>query len=94
MKKIFLLFMLIPCLEFSQKKNVVNANRVFPKLTKYLNLKKHLAAHAQKYHTGDWKWRVFEIQSGPDAGGYHITEGPASWEANRWPGKPGYRTQQ
>jgi hypothetical protein len=42
-------------------------------------LEKAIAAHAQKYHTGDWKWRVFEIQSGPDAGGFHITEGPNSW---------------
>jgi hypothetical protein len=39
-----------------------------------------MAAHAQKFHTGKWKWRIFEIQSGPDYGGYHITEGPMSWE--------------
>ena len=39
-----------------------------------------LASHAQKYHTGDVAWRVYEIQSGPDAGGYHIIEGPTSWE--------------
>lgn len=26
------------------------------------------------------KWRVFSIESGPDFGGYHITEGPMSWE--------------
>ena len=81
MKKIFLFFMLLPFLAFSQKKNVVNTNRVFAKVDKVLEFEKALAAHAQKYHTGDWKWRVFEIQSGPDAGGYHITEGPASWEA-------------
>lgn len=80
MKKLFLLLMLIPCLVFSQKKNVINVNRVFAKVDKALEFEKALAAHAQKYHTGDWKWRVFEIQSGPDAGGYHITEGPTSWE--------------
>jgi hypothetical protein len=72
--------MLVPVLGISQKKNIVNANRVFAKVDKVLEFEKALATHAQKYHTGDWKWRVFEIQSGPDAGGYHITEGPSSWE--------------
>ena len=45
-----------------------------------LEFEKALSAHAQKYHTGDWKWRVWAIQSGPDANGYHITEGPLSWD--------------
>jgi hypothetical protein len=81
MKKIFLLCMLVPLLGMSQTKNVVNTNRVFPKVDKVLEFEKALAAHAQKYHTGDWKWRVFEIQTGPDFGGFQITEGPASWEA-------------
>src|SRR5438046_4450128 len=81
MRKIALLCMLIPMMAMAQKKNVVNVNRVFPKVDKVLEFEKALAAHAQKYHTGDWKWRVYEIQSGPDAGGYHITEGPTSWAA-------------
>jgi hypothetical protein len=80
MKKIFLLWMLLPLLGISQNKNIINVTRAFPKVDKVLEFEKALAAHAQKYHTGDWKWRVFEIQSGPDAGGYHITEGPNSWE--------------
>lgn len=80
MKRIILLLLLTPLLGISQNKNVVNVNRVFPKVDKVLEFEKALAAHAQKYHTGDWKWRVWEIQSGPDAGGYHITEGPTSWE--------------
>jgi hypothetical protein len=80
MRKIFLLCVLVPVLGMGQTKNVVSANRVFPKVDKVLEFEKALAAHAQKYHTGDWKWRVFEIQSGPDFGGYHITEGPNSWE--------------
>lgn len=82
MRKIILLCMLVPLslLGISQNKNVVNANRVFAKVDKVLEFEKALAAHAQKYHTGDWKWRVFEIQSGPDAGGYHITEGPNTWD--------------
>ncbi len=65
----------------SQSKNVVNAFRVFPKVDKAMEFEKALANHAQKYHTGDWKWRVFEIESGPDAGGFQITEGPNTWDA-------------
>jgi hypothetical protein len=80
MKKSFLLFMLIPFIGVSQTKNVASTFRAFPKADKVLEFEKALAAHAQKYHTGDWKWRVFSIQSGPDANGYHITEGPLSWD--------------
>jgi hypothetical protein len=79
--KMFCLFcMLIPFAGMSQIKNVVTTNRVFPKVDKVLEFEKALATHAKKYHTGDAKWRVFEIQSGPDMGGYHISEGPTSWE--------------
>lgn len=76
----FALCLLLPFLGFSQVKNVVNTTRVFPKQDKLAEFDKALASHAQKYHTGDWKWRVWSIESGPDAGGYMITEGPASWE--------------
>ena len=79
MKTIFLLLMLIPLVSISQTKNVVSYNRVFPKIDKNLEFEKVLATHSQKYHTGDVKWRVFQIQSGPDAGGYHIAEGPKTW---------------
>jgi hypothetical protein len=80
MRKIFLLCMLVPLLGIGQNKTIMNANRVFAKVDKVLEFEKALAAHAQKYHTGDWKWRVFEIQSGPDAGGYQISEGPNTWD--------------
>jgi hypothetical protein len=80
MRKIFLLCMLVPVLGISQTKNVLSSNRVFPKVDKVLEFEKALTAHAQKYHTGDWKWRVFEIQSGPDFGGYQVVEGPNSWD--------------
>jgi hypothetical protein len=80
MRKLSLLFMLIPVLGLSQAKNVANTFRVTPKPEKIAEFEKAFAAHGQKYHTGDWKWRVFEIQSGPDAGGYHVVEGPLSWE--------------
>jgi len=81
MKKLLFLCLLIPLIGMSQTKNLVNSSRYFPKADKVLEFEKALAAHAQKYHTGDWKWRVYEIQSGPDAGGYHVAEGPSNWEA-------------
>jgi hypothetical protein len=71
----------MPAIGFAQNKNVVSTFRVFPKVDKVMEFEKALANHAQKYHTGEVSWRVFAIQSGPDAGGYHITEGPTSWEA-------------
>ena len=80
-KMFFLFCMLIPFAGISQTKNVVSTHRVFPKVDKVLEFEKAIAAHAQKYHSGTAHWRVFAIQSGPDAGGYHITEGPTSWEA-------------
>ncbi len=79
MRKLLVICLLIPFIGFSQVKNVLNATRVFPKQDKIAEFEKALANHAQKYHTGDWKWRVWSIESGPDAGGYMITEGPSSW---------------
>ncbi len=81
MKALFLLLMLIPFMGIGQNKNVISTNRLFPKVDKVLEFEKALASHAQKYHTGDVKWRVFEIASGPDAGGYHVVEGPKTWES-------------
>ena len=81
LKAIFLLLMLIPLVSISQTKNVISTNRLFPKADKQLEFEKVLATHAQKYHSGDVKWRVFEIQSGPDSGGLHIVEGPKTWES-------------
>lgn len=72
--------MLMPLLGMAQTKNLLSTHRVFPKMDKIMEFEAGLAAHAQKYHVGDVSWRVFQIQSGPDAGGYHITEGPTSWE--------------
>jgi hypothetical protein len=73
--------MLVPLLGISQNKTVISSFRVTPKTDKVAEFEKALAAHAQKYHSGDTKWRVFEIQSGPDYGAYHVTEGPTSWDA-------------
>jgi hypothetical protein len=79
MRKLFLCWLLIPCIGISQTKNVISVFRAFPKTEKVTEFEKALTAHAQKYHTGDWKWRTFAILSGPDAGGYHVAEGPNSW---------------
>ena len=79
MKKFLFMFVLIPLMGISQTKTVLTTNRIFPKPEKVLDFEKALAAHVQKYHKGDWKWRVFEIQTGPDAGGYMVSEGPTDW---------------
>lgn len=79
LKFFFLLALALPLAGIAQTKNLISAHRVFPKVDKVLEFEKAIAAHAQKYHTGDAFWRVFAIQSGPDAGGFHITEGPTSW---------------
>ena len=79
MKKLLVIWLLIPLIGMGQTKNVISSTRVFSKPEKIAEFEKALAAHAQKYHTGDWKWRVWSIDSGPDAGGYMITEGPNSW---------------
>lgn len=79
-KLYLLLTVLIPLMGISQTKNVISTHRIFPKMDKVLEFEKAIAAHAQKYHTGDAHWRVFAIQSGPDIGGFHVTEGPTSWE--------------
>jgi hypothetical protein len=42
-------------------------------------LKKAITEHAAKYHTVNWKWRVFLVLSGPDEGSFQINEGPNSW---------------
>ena len=63
----------------SQTKTILTASRMFAKNDKSLEFEKALATHSQKYHTGDVKWRVWSIESGPDAGGYMVTEGPSNW---------------
>jgi hypothetical protein len=80
MRKLFLIWCMIPLLAISQAKNVISTDRLFPKTDKIDEFEKALAAHAQKYHTGDWNWRVYDILSGPEAGGYMVAEGPNSWD--------------
>ncbi len=73
------MLLLIPSIGISQAKTILTSNRIFPKNDKVSEFEKALANHAQKYHTGDVIWRVWTIESGPDAGGYMITEGPSNW---------------
>lgn len=64
-----------------QTKTLLTSNRLFCKNDKVAEFEKALANHAKKYHKGDVSWRVWSIQSGPDAGGYMVSEGPSSWAA-------------
>ena len=80
MRKLFLVLIALPFFSFAQDKNVIHVERVFAKGDKVQAFEKALAAHAQKYHTGNWKWRVYTVESGPDAGAYHIIEGPNTWD--------------
>ncbi len=80
MRKLFLFVLLIPVVGICQTANVINSFRILPKAGKAVELEKAIVAHEAKYHKGDWKWRTYDIQSGPDAGGYMIIEGPLTWE--------------
>ena len=79
-KLFFLSAMLLSITAISQTKTLTSTQRVYPKVDKVLEFEKALASHAQKYHNGTARWRVFEIQSGPESGGYQVVEGPTSWE--------------
>lgn len=72
--------MLLPLFGMSQTQTVVNSSRYFPKADKVPEFEKGLTAHIAKYHSSEWKWRVYEIQTGPDAGGYMVAEGPKTWD--------------
>jgi hypothetical protein len=63
----------------AQDKATLSSFRILPKPGKDAAIKKAIADHAAKFHTGSWKWRVFSVLSGPDEGGYMINEGPNSW---------------
>ena len=80
MKKLLLLLLAMPVYLFAQEKSVTTFSRYFPKQDKSNQFEKAVAAHAQKYHKGDVRWAVFTIESGPDAGGYLIAEGPTNWD--------------
>ena len=80
MKKLIILFLLLPSLAFTQNKIVLNTFRVFPIPGKAIEFKRALIAHVSRFHTTEKKWRIFEIMSGPDAGAFHFVEGPSTWD--------------
>ena len=79
MRKYFFMLLIIPLIGMGQTKTILTSSRLIVKNDKASEFEKALTYHAQKYHTGDVKWRVWSIESGPDAGGYMITEGPSNW---------------
>src|SRR5438128_537958 len=79
MKNFFFLLFLLPLIGVGQTKTILSYNRLFTKNDKIGEFEKALSSHAQKYHKGDVAWRVWSIQSGQDAGGYLVTEGPSTW---------------
>ncbi|MDQ6609907.1 MAG: hypothetical protein M3Y85_08815, partial [Bacteroidota bacterium] len=81
MKKFLFLLLLLPVLGITQTKTILTSNRLVAKNDKAGEFEKALSSHAQKYHKGDVAWRVWSIESGPDAGGYMVTEGPSTWSA-------------
>jgi hypothetical protein len=78
-----LIFFLVLSLGLSQAqdKATLTSYRVMAKPGQEAALKKAITDHAAKFHTGNWKWRVFMVLSGPDEGAYQINEGPNSWTA-------------
>jgi len=78
----FLLLLASAAFAQTPEKNVLSSYRIVPAPGKDSALKKAIAAHAAKYHTGTWKWRVFSVVSGMDEGAYMINEGPNSWTDN------------
>ncbi|MDB5014348.1 MAG: hypothetical protein JWQ25_2550, partial [Daejeonella sp.] len=81
MKKFFALICVLPVFALAQNKTVITVDRYFPKADKIHQFEKAITTHAQKYHKGDLQWHVFTIETGPDAGGYQIVEGPTTWDA-------------
>jgi hypothetical protein len=79
MRSFFFLLFLLPFVGTAQTKTVITSNRLFAKNDKVVDFEKALTHHTQTYHKGDVAWRVWSIESGPDAGGYMVSEGPSNW---------------
>lgn len=81
MKRFLLILIGFPLLTVAQKPTVLSYTRYIPKNDKVIEFEQGLKDHAAKYHSKEWKWRVYTIQSGPDAGGYLVIEPTATWDA-------------
>lgn len=75
------LTLLFPLLALAEapKAETLTVDRVWVKDGHMAAFKKALAEHAKEFHTGHWKWRTYEVLSGPDAGAFQINEGPNTW---------------
>lgn len=80
MRKMIFLLLMLPLFGIAQNKSLISTDRYFPKADKVQQFEKALGLHAQKFHKGDQKWRVYSIETGPDAGGYLVVEGPTNWD--------------
>ena len=80
MKKVLFLLTFFISVNLVAQNNVSFSSKIFPKIDKIQEFETALKVHVQKYHTNDWKWNVFQVQSGPDYGGYMISEYPVSWD--------------
>jgi hypothetical protein len=78
MKKMLISLFLLPLLGFGQE-NVISIDRFLPKADKVMDFEKALAAHVQKYHTGQYKALIYYTETGPDAGTYSMVMGPKTW---------------
>jgi hypothetical protein len=81
MRKMIFLLLALPFLGMAQSKNLIHTSRYFPKSGKWQDFEKAISLHAKKYHKDDFSWKVFTIETGPDAGGYMIVEGANNWTA-------------
>jgi hypothetical protein len=83
MKKLIsvVLALLFPLLAIAEPPKVatLTSERVWVKDGHMEAFKKAMAAHARQFHTGHWKWRTYEVLSGPDGGAIQFNEGPNSW---------------
>jgi len=80
MKKLLFIGVVIPVFCIAQNSTVVQVTRFLPKNDRIIEFEKALKNHAQKFHTGDYKWRTYTVETGPEAGWYQLIEGPLTWE--------------
>lgn len=90
MKPLLPLLMLITTTTFAQEK-LMSTHRILPNPEKIVALEKSLAKYTRLYQRGEWRWKVYEILSGPNAGWLHVEEGPLSWDQMD---KNGYRSSE
>jgi hypothetical protein len=63
----------------AQSSAVINTYRTWVKPGHTAAFNKALAAHVKQFHSGDWKWRVYDVLTGPDGGSVQVSEGPHTW---------------